>query len=135
MQSPAADLAKWPGRLLPLAALFGQDTDEAYKVSNPATCFTDEFGNTINFGHTGPSWLMPYVLPLLKNGKSSAVEVQELDKGRLFYTLQKHEETGYWVFSHTKFNLYGWIGIFTSSVVVKELDGLIQFVEKLDQEK
>ncbi|KAJ7639933.1 hypothetical protein B0H17DRAFT_1149150 [Mycena rosella] len=124
------DLARdWDQFLHPLVAKhfstkFFQD------AADRTTTFTDAEGRALDLGHTEPSYFVPDLLIMLKAEKDDSIEVPELDKGNLYFTLQKHP-SGKWVISQTRVNLYGWIGNFTDYVMVEDLGPLVKMLEVL----
>eukprot|EP01032_Pedospumella_encystans_P016164 gene16164-18451_t len=90
--------------------------------------FTDEFGNSINFGHTEPACTGIPLLKLLKSGEKGWANIQDVDKGHLSYWLGVHGD--YFMVYQSKVDLYGWIGKFDSYVILRSLDPLIQFLEE-----
>ncbi|KAJ6542177.1 hypothetical protein DFH09DRAFT_1174237 [Mycena vulgaris] len=97
-----------------------------------ATSSIDAEGCFLSLGHTGPSYFVPQLLELLKADKDDSIEIEDLDKGSLYFTLQKHP-SGKWVISQTRINLYGWIGIFTDYVTVADLDPLAKMLKGLEK--
>ncbi|KAJ7458270.1 hypothetical protein B0H11DRAFT_1924722 [Mycena galericulata] len=87
-----------------------------HESSSDATTFIDTEGHFMNLGHTEPSWFVHQLLELLKAEKDDSIEIGELDRGNLYFTLQKHP-SGKWVVSQTRINLYGWVGTFTDYVM------------------
>lgn len=71
---------------------------------------------------------------LVTAGKDGCLEIEETDKGHLYYTLQKHT-SGHWVFSETKLDLDGDIGAFTDYVIVEDLSVLKDWLKKLGAEE
>ncbi|KAJ7453243.1 hypothetical protein B0H11DRAFT_2245484 [Mycena galericulata] len=100
------------------------------KPLSDATTFTDAEGRFLCLGHTEPSWFVPELLELLKAEKDDSIEIGELDRGNLYFTLQKHP-SGKWVVSQTKINLYGWGGTFTDYVMVEDLGPFAKMLEGL----
>ncbi len=103
--------------------------------------FTDQFGNSIRFSHTNYSCFAPSLLKLLKNPKMKMVEIDDVDKGFLSYSVYQHSD-GYFMLFETRVDLYGNCGHFTSFIVVptlefvsKFIDGLKRFDECYDEEE
>lgn len=90
--------------------------------------FTDEFGNSMGFGHTVPSCCGVPLLKLLRAGESGWVSIDDVDKGYLFYRLDVHSESYFMVYQ-LKVGLNGFDGKFDSFVILRSLDPLIQYLE------
>lgn len=91
----------------------------------------DIYGNSIYISQENSLY---YALSLIKTGKDGCVEVAETDRGHLYYTLQKHA-SGHWVFSETKFDLNGDVGVYTNYVIVEDLNLLEDWLKKLGAEE
>ncbi|KAJ7140896.1 hypothetical protein C8R44DRAFT_866577 [Mycena epipterygia] len=119
----------WDQFLHPLVAKYLSAKFDDKPLSD-ATSFIDAEGRFLGLGHTEPGYFVPQLLELLEAEKDDSIEIGELDKGSLYFTLQKHP-SGKWVISQTRINLYGWIGIFTDYVMVENLEPLAKMLEGL----
>lgn len=113
-----------------LAALLAGFHIQSSDASNPEKTFTDQFGNFIDFSHTEMWCIAPPLLKLLKNPSMGRIEVTDVDKGYLCYSLHRHEDA-YYILYESRVNLYGRGGNYTSFVVVPTLEPLIEFVEAM----
>jgi hypothetical protein len=89
----------------------------------------DNDGNVLDMSHTDFSYLKPHLLKLLCEQKDASVEIEELDRGRIFFTLQKLEDS--WVLSQTRLDLYGTYGITTESVKLDDITTAIGQIKKM----
>ncbi|KAJ7838941.1 hypothetical protein B0H14DRAFT_2588276 [Mycena olivaceomarginata] len=121
----------WDQFLHPLVAKYLSAKFDDEPPSN-ATSFIDAEGRFLYLGHTGAGYFVPKLLELLKAEKDDSIEIGDLDKGSLYFTLQKHP-SGKWVISQTKINLYGWIGNFTDYVMVEDLEPFAKMLEGLEK--
>lgn len=88
------------------------------------TVFTDQFGNILDFGNQYFDALI-----LLRNPELKTVEVRELDRGSMSFSLYEHADS-YYMLYQTSVNTR-WVGHFTSFVVVPTLKPVIEFLEGL----
>jgi hypothetical protein len=93
--------------------------------------FKDSFGNKLDMGHTDACFLRP-AFELVKSRKEGAVEIENVDRGSLFYTLQKLDN--YWVLIQTKIDLYGWIGCSSEFVIIEDFEKFEEKFESLIKE-
>jgi hypothetical protein len=102
-------------------------------ASSSSPCFEDQFGNCVDFSHTHYFCFAPRLLHLLRNPALQTVEIDDVDKGFLSYSVYNQGE--YYVLFETRVNLYGRCGHFTSFVVIPTLDHAIEFVEEMAKNK
>ena len=93
-----------------------------------STVYTDEFGNSIDFGHTEADCFAPPLLEMLESSMEQEIRV-DVDKGGLFYELKKRDE--FFELIETKIDLYGRYGKFVSKVKVPDLSPLKAFLQML----
>ncbi|KAJ7733369.1 hypothetical protein B0H14DRAFT_3898910 [Mycena olivaceomarginata] len=119
----------WDKFLHPLVAkyLSAKARDEPLST---ATSFTDPEGRFLDLGHTVSGFFVHDLLELIRAEKDDSIEIGELDRGSLYFTLQKHP-SGRWVVSQTKIDLYGWVGTFTDYVMVEDLAPFVKMLEGL----
>ncbi|KAF7369780.1 hypothetical protein MVEN_00310100 [Mycena venus] len=126
------DLSRdWDQFLHPLVAKY-LSTKFDERPPSDATSFIDSEGRFLYLGHTEAGYFVPKLLELLKAEKDDSIEIGELDKGSLYFTLQKHP-SGKWVISQTRINLYGRIGNFTDYVMVEDLEPFAKMLEGLEE--
>ncbi|KAJ7198325.1 hypothetical protein GGX14DRAFT_573561 [Mycena pura] len=127
------DLARnWDQFLRPLVAKYFSEKFDT-RPNDSATSFVDAEGRCLYLGHTDPNAFVPQLLELLKAEKDDSIEIEDLDKGSLYFTLQKHP-SGKWVVSQTRINLYGWIGNYTDYVILEDLEPLETMAGKLESD-
>ncbi|KAL8283879.1 hypothetical protein RQP46_005311 [Phenoliferia psychrophenolica] len=140
--APAFDVSTWDQHLSPLLKIFKSlNAPKDADVPPPdewITRFTDSDGNHLDFGHTKAWCYQRKLITLLESRKTGMYQVDEVDRGRLFYVVQKLAKTTTaptrWVVSSVKLDLYGYIGGKTDHVVVDETEmvKLIEMVRKLE---
>ena len=127
MSSPI-DVTTWSAYLLPIARHFRKpDNDSLTTLSTKI--LRDSFGNHIDFGHTVPNLLKEPLFELIAGVDHHSIEINGIDKGRLFYTLQTHK--GFHILSQTKVDLYGSTCLATSHVILPSLEIIKTFIESL----
>jgi hypothetical protein len=93
---------------------------------------TDEFGNQMNFDRVVPFCFIPPLLQLLVEEQSQEIEIFGLDKGYLFYKLERQED--YFVLTETRVYLHGYCGKFEDKLKMRELAPLKEFFKSILQE-
>jgi hypothetical protein len=126
----SASIENYTEHLAPLLASFERQTNFITGDPDPNRSFTDQFGNFIDFGHTEVWCFAPPLLKLLKDPSMGRIEVTNVDKGTLTYSLYRHADS-YYMLYETRMNLYGRGGHYTSFVVVPTLEPVTEFVEAM----
>ncbi|XXQ36221.1 Uncharacterized protein PBTT_06155 [Plasmodiophora brassicae] len=131
---PMTQLRRDPTFLQPMLEKVVKNVDRkhgyGYGRSNDDTVLRDTFGNRVYVGHTETECWRSEVLDLLKRQQEDSVEIDDIDKGRLFYTLQKVD--GVWILIQTCIDLHGDAGFFTDYIVVDDFDKLHDHIKDLD---
>ena len=125
-------IEKWKTELAQLMFTFTEQP-RTYR-SSPELTFTDQFGNFIEFSHLKYLCYAPPLLKLLNNPDMKTIEVEDVDKGYLSYSVYQHTD-GYFILFESRVNLNGWCGNFTSFAVVPALETVIAFVEGLENDE
>lgn len=112
-----------------LAPLLHGFKDETVSYRDSKRTFTDEFGNSICFNYGKRD-----VIKLINDPSLITVEVRDIDKGYLSYTVYQHADS-YFILYQTRCDLDGWCGHFRSFVVVPSLDVIAQFLDESDKKR
>ncbi|KAL8280062.1 hypothetical protein RQP46_007643 [Phenoliferia psychrophenolica] len=140
MSTPAIpfDIATWDQHLLPLLKVFkSQDRPKRRNAPPPVaspTRFVDSLGNHLDLDGTAPWCFQDGLVSLLEKRKTGMYEPEDLDKGHLYFVVQKLAKTTTaptrWVVSSVAFDLYGDCGGSTDAIVVGE-DEMVKLIEML----
>ena len=130
----SASIENYAEHLAPLLASFESQRRFITGDPDPNRSFTDQFGNFIEFNHTEVLCCAPPLLKLLKDPSMGRIEVKDVDKGYLSYSLYRHGDS-YYILYESRVDLYGCCGNFTSFVVVPTLEPVAEFVEAMIDRK
>jgi hypothetical protein len=124
-------IENWKEHLAVLLSSYETEPEHHHRSSDVTNqVFTDEFGNAIDFSHSEAWCFLPF-LDLLKAPASKMVKI-DVDRGHLSYRLFVFSES-YFLVTQLKVNMRP-MGKFDSFIVLRSLDPLIHFLEKLTQE-
>jgi hypothetical protein len=129
----SASIENYTEHLAPLLASFQRQPRFTTGDPDPNESFTDQFGNFIDFSHTEVLCFAPPLLKLLKDPSMGRIEIMDVDKGTLTYSLYRHADS-YYILYESRVNLDGRTGHFTSFVVVPTLEPAAEFVEAMIDE-
>ena len=123
-------VVNWQAAVAPYLLMFKVQPRDPFHAGKPVYLrkyFEDQYENFIYFGHTSVLCYAPRLLKMLRTGETANVEIDDVDKGSLAYTLLCRD--GFFVLMETRVELYGWCGRFMSFVVVLTLDPLKEWLE------